>query len=57
MSEREVAGRLTSIPGMVEAEATNPIRLEGIPRLVAKGFRTEFLDIVKLRIANAPIAQ
>jgi len=41
---------------MVEAEATSPIRLEGVPRLVAKGFRTGFLDIVELRIANAPIA-
>ena len=55
MSEREAAGRLMSIPGMVEAEATSPIRLEGVPRLVAKGFRTGFLDIVELRIANAPI--
>ena len=55
MSEREAAGKLTSIPGMVEAEATNPIKLEGVPRLVAKGFRTGFLDIVELRIANAPI--
>lgn len=55
MSEREAAGRLMSIPGMVEAEATSPIRLEGAPRLFAKGFRTGFLDIVELRIANAPI--
>jgi hypothetical protein len=45
-----------SIPGIVEAAATSPIKLKGVPRLVAKGFRTGFLDIVELRIANAPIA-
>jgi len=55
MSEREAAGRLMSIPGMVEAEATIPISVEGVPRLFAKGFRTGFFDIVELRIANTPI--
>jgi hypothetical protein len=42
---------------MVDAEATNPIRLEGVPRLFANGFRTGFLDIVELRIASDPMAQ
>ena len=55
MSEREAAGRLTSIPGIVEAEATKPISSEGVPRLVAKGFRTGFFDIVELRMASAPM--
>lgn len=54
ISEREAAGRLMSIPGIVEAEATNPMRYEGAPRWIANGFRTGFLDIVELRIANAP---
>ena len=58
MSEREAAGKLISIPGMVEAEATKPIQKPaGVPRLDAKGFRTGFLDIVELRIANNPIMQ
>jgi len=57
MSEREAAGRLTSIPGIVEADATKPIRPSGVPRLVAKGFKTGFLDIVELNIANNPIMQ
>ena len=58
MSEREAAGRLTRIPGIVEAEATKPIQKpSGVSRLVAKGFKTGFLDIVELRIANIPIMQ
>jgi len=58
MSERDAAGRLTSIPGIVEAEATKPIhKPSGVPRLVANGFKTGFLDIVELRIANTPIMQ
>ena len=57
MSERLAAGRLMSIPGIVEADATKPINSEGVPRLVANGFRTGFLDIVELRIANNPIIQ
>ena len=54
-SESEAAGRLTSMPGMVDAEATMPSKLSGVPRLVAKGFNTGFLDIVELRIAKKPI--
>ena len=54
-SDREAAGKLTSIPGIVEAAAMKPNRSVGVPRLVAKGFRTGFLDIVELRIAKAPI--
>ena len=58
MSERDAAGKLTSIPGIVEAEATNPIQKpSGASRLVAKGSRTGFLDIVELRIANIPVTQ
>lgn len=57
-SEREAAGKLTSIPGIVEAEATKPIQKpSGVLRLVANGFKTGFLDIVELRIANIPIMQ
>ncbi len=57
MSESEAAGRLMSMPGMVDAEATMPSRSSGVPRLFAKGFRTGFLDMVELRIANKPITQ
>jgi hypothetical protein len=42
---------------MVEAEATKPTKSFGAPRLVAKGFKTGFLDIVELRRANRPIMQ
>jgi prophage maintenance system killer protein len=56
MSESEAAGRLTSIPGIVDAEATTPRRFEGVSRLAAKSFKTGFLDMVELKIANAPIA-
>lgn len=55
MSEREAAGRLISIPGIVEAAATKPMSSGGVPRLVAKGFSTGFFDIVELRIASAPM--
>ncbi len=44
-----------SIPGMVDADATIPSKLSGVPRLVANGFKTGLLDIVELRIANNPI--
>jgi hypothetical protein len=54
-SEWDAAGRLMSMPGMVEAAATNPIRSLGVPKLVAKGFSTGLFDMVELRIANAPI--
>lgn len=46
-----------SIPGMVEAAATNPSKSVGVPRLVAKGFSTGFLDMVELRMAKVPIMQ
>jgi len=46
-----------SIPGMVEAAATNPSRSLGVPKLLANGFNTGLLDIVELRMAKAPIMQ
>jgi hypothetical protein len=46
-----------SIPGIVEAEATNPTKSVGAPRLVANGFKTGFLDIVELRMAKRPMMQ
>ena len=57
MSESEAAGRLAKMPGMVEAEATNPVQFVGVPRLNENGFRTGLLDIVELRIANNPMTQ
>ncbi len=57
LSESEAAGKLMSIPGIVDAEATIPNKPSGVPRLVAKGFRTGFFDMVELRIANKPIMQ
>jgi hypothetical protein len=56
-SEREAAGRLISIPGMVDAAAIIPMRFDGVPKLMAKGLRTGFLDIVELKMATAPIMQ
>ena len=55
MSESEPAGKLIKTPGRVEAAATNPMKASGVPRASANGFKTGFLDIVELRIANAPI--
>ena len=56
ISDREATGKLAIIPGIVEAEATNPIQNpSGVSRFVAKGFKTGFLDIVELKIANIPI--
>jgi len=55
MSESEAAGRLIRIPGIVEAEATTPSKSSGVSKLEAKGFRTGFLAIVELKIANRPI--
>jgi hypothetical protein len=55
-SESEAAGRLIRMPGMVDADATMPSKLSGVPKLVAKGFNTGFFDMVELRIANKPIA-
>ena len=40
---------------MVDAEATMPSKSSGVPRLVAKGFKTGFFDMVELKIANKPI--
>jgi len=57
MSESEAAGKLIKIPGMVEAAATKPDQISGVPRLVANKFRTGFLDIVELKIANSPMMQ
>ena len=54
MSESDPAGKLIKTPGRVEAAATYPIKAFGVPRLSAKGFNTGFLDIVELKIANAP---
>jgi hypothetical protein len=54
-SDRDAAGRLIKIPGIVEAAATIPSRSSGVPRLVANGFSTGFFDIVELKIAKKPI--
>jgi len=56
-SESDAAGKLMRMPGVVDAEATMPSKSSGVPRLVAKGFRTGFFDIVELRIANKPMTQ
>ena len=42
---------------MVEAEAIRPKRSGGVPRFVAKGFRTGVFDMVELRIAKTPMMQ
>lgn len=57
MSDSEPAGRLTKMPGMVEAAATKPIKESGVPKARANGFNTGFLDIVELRMAKRPTAQ
>jgi hypothetical protein len=54
LSESQPAGRLINIPGTVEAEATTPSRDSGVLRDLAKGFKTGFLAIVELRMANTP---
>jgi hypothetical protein len=54
-SESDAAGKLMSMPGIVDAEATMPSKSSGVPRLVANGFRTGFFDMVELRIAKKPI--
>ena len=56
-SDREATGRLIMMPGIVEADATIPSRLFGVPKLVAKGLSTGFLDMVELRIAKKAKAQ
>lgn len=56
MSDSEEAGRLTRMPGMVEAAPTKPDQTVGVPSAAAKGL-SRVLDIVELRIANTPIMQ
>jgi hypothetical protein len=56
MSESEEAGRLTSIPGIVEAAPTKPDQSVGVWRIVAKEF-SRVLDMVELKIAKSPIIQ
>ena len=55
MSESDAAGRLTSMPGIVEAAAIMPVKSAGVPKLIAKGLSTGFFDIVLLKMAKAPI--
>jgi hypothetical protein len=50
-------GKLINTPGNVDAAATMPMNVTGVPRLSAKGFNTGFFDIVELRIAKAPMMQ
>jgi hypothetical protein len=57
MSESDAAGKLTKIPGIVDAEATMPVQSVGVARLRVNGFSTGDLDIVELRIAKKPITQ
>lgn len=57
MSESDAAGKLTRIPGIVDAEATTPVQSVGVPRLSEKGFKTGLLDIIELRMAKKPITQ
>ena len=57
MSESEAAGKLTKIPGIVEAAAMMPVQSVGVPRLLAKGFSTGDLDIVELSMAKKPTRQ
>ena len=54
-SESEAAGKLTNMPGIVEAAAIMPVKSAGVPRLMAKGFKTGFFDMVLLKMAKAPI--
>ena len=54
-SDSEAAGKLTKMPGMVDAAAIMPVRSVEVPRLLAKGLRTGSLDMVELKIANAPM--
>ena len=54
-SESEAAGKLTIMPGMVDAAAMTPVKSAGVPRLNANGFSTGSFDIVELKMAKAPI--
>ena len=55
ISDNEDAGRLTSIPGIVDAEPMNPIQSVGVLSASAKGPNPGFLDRVELNIAKNPI--
>jgi hypothetical protein len=57
MSDSDAMGKLTSMPGIVEADATNPINESGVCNARAKGLSTGFFDIVELRIAKKPTRQ
>lgn len=57
MSESEAAGRLTRMPGIVDAAATMPVQSVGVSKLFAKGLSTGDFDMVELRIAKNPIKQ
>lgn len=57
MSESEAAGKLTRIPGIVDAAATTPVQSVGVSRLSENGLRTGLFDIVELRMAKKPIIQ
>ena len=54
-SERVAAGKLTIIPTIVDAAATKPSVLSGIPRDPANNGKTGLLAIVELKIASPPI--
>lgn len=57
ISESEAAGKLIIMPGIVETAAIIPSMSVGVPKLMAKGLRTGFLDMVELRMAKVPIMQ
>ena len=42
-SDREAAGRLTNMPGIVDAAAITPVKSAGVPRLMAKGVQNRIL--------------
>jgi len=54
-SDSEAAGKLTSMPGMVEAAAITPVKSAGVPKLIANGLSTGSLDMVELKMAKAPM--
>jgi len=56
-SDNDAAGKLTSMPGIVEAAAMNPVSWVGVLRCEEKKGSTGSFDIVELRIAKAPIRQ
>ncbi len=55
-SESDPAGREMRIPGIVDAAMISPAtRPASAPKLLESIGRTGFLDIVELRMANAPV--